>query len=135
MRHWSVRTRECVSSRVRLVCVDSFCGGDVACGRTLRPGIFITVHSGERENHRTEDKLITLMKKVCSQLSHFSQTQEPGDPCTNLVRADRDQVAKWKTKPSGFSLKDEKSRFSLIVEQRFRNTSSRPIMTEEVSKN
>ena len=24
-------------SRVRLVCGDSFCGGDVACGRTLRP--------------------------------------------------------------------------------------------------
>ena len=31
--------------------------------------------------------------------------------------------------------RQKKSRFSLIVEQRFRNTSSRPIMTEEVSKN
>ena len=30
---------------------------------------------------------------------------------------------------------DKKSRFSLIIEQRFRNTSSRPIMTEEISKN
>ena len=29
----------------------------------------------------------------------------------------------------------QKSKFSLIVEQRFRNTSSKPIMTEEVSKN
>ena len=35
----------------------------------------------------------------------------------------------------GFSLNDKKSRFSLIVEQRFKNTSSRPIMTEEESKN
>ena len=36
---------------------------------------------------------------------------------------------------SGFSWNDKKSKFSLIVEQRFRNTSSKPIMTEEVSKN
>ena len=38
------------------------------------------------ENQRTEDKLITLMKKVCCHLSLFSHTQERGDPCTNLVR-------------------------------------------------
>ena len=30
---------------------------------------------------------------------------------------------------------DKKSKISLIIEQRFKNTSSRPIMTEEVSKN
>ena len=36
---------------------------------------------------------------------------------------------------SGFFLNDEKSKFSLIVEQRFRSTNSKPIMTEEVSKN
>ena len=33
-----------------------------------------------------------------------------------------------------FSLNDKKSRFSLIVEQRFGNTSSKPIMIEEVSR-
>ena len=38
------------------------------------------------KNQRTEDKLITLMKKVCCQLSPFSHTQERGDPYTNLVR-------------------------------------------------
>ena len=32
-------------------------------------------------------------------------------------------------------MNDKKSKFSLIVEQRFRNTSSKPIMTEEVSRN
>ena len=32
-------------------------------------------------------------------------------------------------------LNDKKSKFSLIVEQRFRNTSSKPIMIEEVSRN
>ena len=36
---------------------------------------------------------------------------------------------------SGFFWNDKKRKFSLIVEQRFRNTSSKPIMTEKVSKN
>ena len=39
------------------------------------------------KNQRTEDKLVTLRKKVCCQLSLFSHTQERRDPCTNLVRA------------------------------------------------
>ena len=43
-------------------------------------------------------------------------------------------VATRKMSKSGFFWNDEKSRFSLIVKQRFKNTSSRPIMTEEVSK-
>ena len=56
------------------------------------------------KNQRTEDKLITLMKKVCCQLSPFSHTQVRGDPKTNLVRAkNQNQVAKWRTKESGFS--------------------------------
>ena len=65
------------------------------------------------KNQRTEDKLITLMKKVCCQLSPFlCVTQERRDPCTNLVRkgraAEKNQVAKWKTKQSAFSLKGQK---------------------------
>ena len=61
------------------------------------------------KNQRTEDKLITLMKKVCCQLVLFSHTQVRGDPCTNLVCAkNENQVAKLKTKESGFSLKDKK---------------------------
>ena len=36
------------------------------------------------ENQRTEDKLITLMKKVCCQFSPFSRTQERGDPVHEL---------------------------------------------------
>ena len=65
------------------------------------------------KNQRTEDKLITLMEKVCCQLSPFlCVTQERGDPCMNLVRkvraAEKNQLAKWKTKKSGFSLKDKK---------------------------
>ena len=61
------------------------------------------------KNQRTGDKLITLMKKVCCQLSPFSHTQERGDPYTNLFRVkNENQVAKWRTKESGFSLKDKK---------------------------
>ena len=39
------------------------------------------------KNQRTGDKLITLMKKVCCQLSPVSHTQIRKDPYTNLVRA------------------------------------------------
>ena len=59
-----------------------------------------------------------------------------GDPHTNLVRVKNEsQVAKWKTKESGFSLKDKKSNFSLKLEPRFRNTNVKPILIEEVSRN
>ena len=57
------------------------------------------------------------MKKVCCQLSRFSHTQELGDPYTNLLRVkNENQVAKWKTSESGFSLKDKKSKASLKSE-------------------
>ena len=45
------------------------------------------------------------------------------------------RVAKWKTKESGFSLKDKKSKSSLKLEQRLRNTNFKPILIEEVFRN
>ena len=75
------------------------------------------------KNQRIGDKLISLMKKVCCQLSHFSHTQVRGDSYMILVRAKNEsKVAKWKTKESGFSLKDKKSKFSLKSEPRSRST-------------
>ena len=63
---------------------------------------------GEK-NQRTWDKLITLMRNVCCQLSHFSHTQVRRDLYTNLVRLKKqNQVATWKAKESGFSLTDKK---------------------------
>ena len=59
------------------------------------------------KNQQTGDKLITLMKKVCCQLSPFSPVQVRGDPYTNLVQSclkNGNEVAKWKTSESGFSL-------------------------------
>ena len=88
------------------------------------------------KNQRTGDKHITLMKKVFCQLSPFSHTQVRADPKTNLVRSkNENQVAKWKTKESGFSLKDKKSKVSLKSEPRSRSTNLKPILTEEVSRN
>ena len=55
------------------------------------------------------------MKKICYQPSPFSQTQERRDPHTNVVRATNEsQVATWKTKGSGFSLKDNRSKQILV---------------------
>ena len=67
-------------------------------------------------------------------------TRERSDPLWNSsIQFDslisNASAAAQKMSKSGFSLNDKKSRFSLFVEQRFRNTSSRPIATEEISKN
>ena len=91
------------------------------------------------KNQRAVDKLISHLKKVCCQVSRcLSVMLERGDPYMNLVRkaqaSEKTQVATQKMSKSGFSLNDKKSKFSLIVEQKFRNTSSKPIMTKEVSK-
>ena len=72
-----------------------------------------------KKDQRTWDKLITLMKKVCCQLSPcLSVIQERWDPCMNLVRkvhaAEKNRVATQKMSESGFSLND-KSKFSLIL--------------------
>ena len=53
----------------------------------MRPsGKFSLHHCSFRseENQRTEDKLITLMKKICCQLIHFSHTQERERPVHEL---------------------------------------------------
>ena len=76
------------------------------------------------KNQRRDDKLVTLLKIVCCQVSPcLSVMQERGDPCMNLVRqvhaAEKNQVATQEMSKSGFSLNDEKRKFSLIVEQRF----------------
>ena len=68
---------------------------DETIGKALTSPLFIQ----EREDQRTEDKLITPVEKVCCQLSPFLRvTQEEGDPCMNLVcqvqASEKNQVAK-----------------------------------------
>ena len=45
------------------------------------------------------------------------------------------QFATWKTKESGFSLKDKKSKFSLMSELSSRSTNFKPIPIEDISRN
>ena len=59
---------------------------------------------------------------LCNSSTHKFQT-------SGKIRATAQKMSK-----SGFYWNDKKSRFSLTVKQRFKNTSSRPIMTEEVFK-
>ena len=89
---------------------------------------------------RAVDELITLMTKVCRPVSRRLSVIERGDPLwTNLIHksqtSEKIRAAAQKMSKSGFFWNDKESRFSLIVKQRFENTSSRPIMTEEVFKN
>ena len=51
------------------------------------------------------------------------------------LTSEKTRVATQKMSNSGFFWNDKKSRFSLIKEQRFKNTSSKPIVTEEISSN
>ena len=89
---------------------------------------------------RAVDELITLMTKVCRPVSRRRLSfMERGDPLWNNLTdkfqtSEKTHVAAQKMSKSGFFWKDRESRFSLIVKQRFENTSSSPIMTEEVWK-
>ena len=68
------------------------------------------------KNQRTWDRLITLIRKICCQLSPFSPAQVRRDPYTKQVQIclqNGNQVATQKTSESRFSLKDKKSKFLL----------------------
>ena len=86
---------------------------------------------------RTVDKLITLLTKVCRQVSRRPSVMlDQGNLFSDhkFQTSEKIRVATQRMSKSGFFWNDRKRRFSLIVEQRFRNTSSRSIMIEEVSK-
>ena len=88
---------------------------------------------------RAIDELITLKTKACRPVSRRVSVIERRDPLWNSLThkfqtSKKFRATAQKVSKSGFFWNDKKSRFSLIAEQRFRNTSSRPIVTEEVSK-
>ena len=89
---------------------------------------------------RAVDELITLMTKVCRPVCRRLSVIERGDPLWNSLihwsqTSEKIRAAAQKMSKSGFFWNDKESRFLLIIKQRFKNTSSRPIMTEEVFKN
>ena len=104
----------------------------------IRKALSSPLFTQNEKIQQTWDKLITLMKKVCYQLSPFSHEQVRGNPCTNQVQTclkKENQVTKWKTCKSGFSLKDTKSKFLLKWDLRSRSTNFKPSLTEEESRN
>ena len=86
---------------------------------------------------RAVDKLITLLTKVCRPVNRrLSVMLEQGDLLLiSLIHysqtSEKIRVAAQQMSKSGYFWNDRESRFSLIVKQRFKNTNSRPIMTEE----
>ena len=88
---------------------------------------------------RAVDELITLMTKVCRPVSRRLSVIKRGDPWWNSLNnkfqtSEKIRATAQKVSKSGFFWNDKESRFSLTVKQRFENTSSRLIMTEEVFK-
>ena len=86
------------------------------------------------------DELITLMTKVCRPVSRRRlSVTERSDPFWNSLThkfqtSEKIRATAQKMSKSEFFWNDKESRFSLTVKQRFKNTSSRPIMTEDVFK-
>ena len=111
----------------------------------------MTTPSAERSLHhcslrsekiqRAVHKLMTLLKKACCQVSRcLSVMLEQGDLSPMSLdhwfqTSEKTHVATQNMSKSGFFWIHKKGRLSLIFEQRFKNTSFRPFMTEEVFKN
>ena len=89
---------------------------------------------------RAVDKLITLLTKVCRPVSRRPSVMiERWDPLWNRLThkfqtPEKFRATAQRVSESGFFWNDKENRFSLIVKQRFENTNSRPIVTEEVFK-
>ena len=105
---------------------------DETIGKALSSPLFIQERvesaDGRQAYHSNEESLLPAQ----SFFAH-SRTERPVHELGSLSSCRENQVAKSKTRQSGFSLND-KSKFSLIVEQRFTNTSSKPILIGEVSR-
>ena len=89
---------------------------------------------------RAVDEVTTLMTKVCRSVSRSRLLViDRGDPLWNSLThkfqtSEKIHATAQKVSKSGFFWNDKESRFSLTVKQRFENTSSRLIVTEEVFK-
>ena len=89
---------------------------------------------------RAVDELVTLMTKVCRPVSRRRLSViERGDPLWNSLThkfqtSEKLSATTLRMNRLGLFWIDKESRFSLTVKQSFKNTSSRPVMTEEAFK-
>ena len=107
-------------------------------GKALSSPLFTQEREDDACPRRAEP--ITLKTKVCRPVSRRpSVIIERGNLLLislthKFQMSEKFRATDQKMSKSGFFWNDKESRFSLIVKQRFENTSSRPIMTEEVFK-
>ena len=111
------------------------CDVELDDGDHRQSALFTNVHQ-EREEPANLRQAFNSYEESLLPAQSFFRTQVRGDPYSNLVRLKNgNQVATWKTKESGFSLIDKKSKFSLQSELRSRSMTFKPILIEEVSRN
>ena len=107
--------------------------GDQWLGRALSSPLL----PQEREEPAGRRQTNHSMEKFCWQLNHFSHTQVRGNLYTDLVRFVKQKSGRdmGKRKNQDCTWKTEKSKFSLTLESRFRNTNFKPILAGEVFNN
>ena len=109
---------------------------DVTIGIALSSPLF----TQERENDASRRRAYHSHNEGLSSSQSSSQSvTERRDPLWNSLThkfqtSEKFRATALKVSKSGFFWNDKESRFSLTVKQRFENTNSRPIMTEEVFK-
>ena len=109
---------------------------DETIGKALSSTLFIQEPEEPADRrqayHSFEESLLPAQSlSVC-----HARTERPVHELGSLSSrsSEKNQVATKKMSKSGFSLNDKKSKLLLIVEQRFTNTSSKPILIGEVSR-
>ena len=107
---------------------------DYTIGRALSSPLFTQEReepaSRRQAYHSLEESLLPSQSLPVCHVRTGRPVHELSSPASQKT-----QVATQKMSKSGFSLNDKKSKFSLTLEPRFRYTSSKPIMIEEVSRN
>ena len=106
---------------------------DDTIGRALSSPLFIQEREepADRREAYHSYELPVQSFSVC----HSRMGRLVHEPSSLGSTSEKNQVAKWKTKQSGSSLKDKKSKFSLILEPRFKDTNFKLIQIGEVSRN
>ena len=100
---------------------DDFDYDDVTIGKALR-------HACRRRAYHSEEGLSSCLS---SSVSH----DRTGRPVVRSLVSSAQETQRHNSESElGLSWSDKESRFSLTVKQRFENTNSRPITTEEVFK-
>ena len=110
---------------------------DYTIGRALSSPLFTQERedrASRRQAYHSPDE--SLLSSQSLSVGHVRTGRPVSDEFGSLISNVRENPRRdSENEQIRILLERQKTRFSLIIEQRFRNTSSRPIMTEETSKN